>query len=273
MKLAIALSTFPAKFGSIVLSGDDLRANVTYARGLGYQGLDLFVDNKSEEEIEEICELLNDNEMEVAMFIGIFLAEQGFSLSDIDEDKRRNAVRKYKKQIAVARRLNAKTMPIGFIRGNRYDDESENTYLKRLAKSVCELLDFAAQLDVTLCLEPINRYEMNSFHRIDQATKFIETFALETLKILPDLFHMNIEEVSIEKALETAGDRIGHVHVADSNRLAPGQGHVDYQKVLRILTRSGYDDYLSIEAFPVPSGHECAEQGAAYLKPLLGGVR
>jgi sugar phosphate isomerase/epimerase len=260
MKLAITLSTFPAKFGPIVLSGDDLRANITYARGLGYQGLDLFVDNKSEEEIEEICELLNNNEMEVAMFIGIFLAEQGFSLSDIDEDKRRNAVRKYKKQIAVARRLNAKTMPIGFIRGNRYDDESENTYLKRLATSVCELLDFAAQLDITLCLEPINRYEM-------------ETFSLETLKILPDLFHMNIEEVSIEKALETAGDSIGHVHVADSNRLAPGQGHVDYQKVLRILTRSGYDGYLSIEAFPVPSGHECAEQGAAYLKPLLGGVR
>ena len=273
MKLGIAISSFPSKFGPIVLSGNDLSGNVAYARSLGYQGLDLFINDKSNEEIEEIWKLLSDNKMEVAMFIVIFLAEQGVSLSDIDENRRRDAVRKYKKQIAVARSLYAKTMPIGFIRGNRCEGERENAYMQRLAKSVSDLLDFASQQNVDLCLEPINRYEMNSFHRIDQAMEFIEKFDLGTLKILPDLFHMNIEEVSIEKALETAGDRIGHVHVADSNRLAPGRGHVDYQKVLRILTRTGYDGYLSIEAFPVPSGHECAEQGAAYLKSLLGGVR
>lgn len=269
MKLGIALSTFPTRFGPIVLSGADLRANVELAAGLGYQGLDLFMDSKTDEEIDRIAQLLSDNGMEVAMFIAIFLAESGTDLSDGDEESRLAAVERFKEQVIIAGRMSARTMPVGFIRGNPREGEGEKSYYDRLARSMRELVEFAAPRNITLCLEPINRYEMKSVHRVEQAVEFIETYGVTGLKILPDLFHMNIEEVSIAQALQAAGSRIGHVHIADSNRRAPGQGHLDYRTVLDTLSGLGFDGYLSIEAFPRPSGEECARQGAAYMNPLL----
>lgn len=272
MKLGIALSTFATKFGPIVLTGDDLRGNVKLASQLGYQGLDVFTDNKSDVEIDEMVRTFSDFGIEVAMFIAIFLAEAGTNLSDADSEKRHAGVQNFKKQILIAERLSAKTMPVGFIRGNPAEGEKESEFLGRLADSMAEVVEFAAPRGIDICLEPINRYEMDSILRLEQAVEFIEEYHLDGLKILPDLFHMNIEEVSITRALELGGSRIGHVHIADSNRLAPGQGHLDYDAVLDTLRNLGYAGYVSIEAFPRPDARTCAEQGAAFIRPHLESV-
>lgn len=269
MKLGIAVSTFPTRFGPIVLTGDDIEDNLTIAGELGYTGIDLFMNQKTEAEIEAIGELLESRRLRISMYSAIYLAERGVNFSDIDEAKRREGVAAFKQQIDIAQRLNAVTMPVGFIRGNQLDGEPESAYLSRLAKSMLELTEYAGARDIDICLEPINRYEMRSILRVEEALAFIEAYHIDGLKLLPDFFHMNIEEVSIEKAVLMAGKRIGHMHVTDSNRLAPGQGHLDYDILLNALKKTGYDGYISVEAFPRPSAYECAQQGAEYLEKVL----
>jgi sugar phosphate isomerase/epimerase len=58
---------------------------------------------------------------------------------------------------------------------------------------------------------------------------------------------MNIEESDIGAALEAAGDSLGYVHLADSQRFEPGKGHLDFAGVFAALGRIGYSGYASLE--------------------------
>jgi sugar phosphate isomerase/epimerase len=160
-------------------------------------------------------------------------------------------------------------MPIGFLRGRRLDDETEISYRKRLAESMKELSEYGAERGVSLLLEPMNRYEINTMNRVDQSLEFIEEYHLDAMGLLIDTFHMNIEDPSIEEAIKLAARRTVHIHIPDSNRLAPGAGHLDYDSILKAIVATGYDRYLTIEALPLPSSLECAESGRKFLEAKL----
>jgi sugar phosphate isomerase/epimerase len=85
------------------------------------------------------------------------------------------------------------------------------------------------------------------------------------------MFHMNIEEASIEESLRRAAPALRHVHVADSNRRAPGWGHLDFRHILETLQEVGYQGYLSAETLPHPDPEGAARQTVDYLRSLQGG--
>jgi sugar phosphate isomerase/epimerase len=86
---------------------------------------------------------------------------------------------------------------------------------------------------------------------------------------MPDVFHMNIEDASIAGSLIAAGPIVGYVHLADSNRWAPGQGHTDFPAIIRALATIGYDDEVAVEILPFPSADEAATQAIEYLRKLI----
>ena len=163
-------------------------------------------------------------------------------------------------------------MPIGYIHGT-LEGRCESEYQKILADSLGEVLPAATKAGITLCLEPINRYEVDNIFSVDQAIEFIDKFGFSEMKILADTYHMNIEDADMVGALKRAGDKIGHVHASDSNRLVPGMGHVDYTAILTALDEIGYTGYLSMECLPVPSPVESAKAGHAHLKGILNKLK
>jgi sugar phosphate isomerase/epimerase len=62
-----------------------------------------------------------------------------------------------------------------------------------------------------------------------------------------DVFHMNIEEADLGASLEAAGEWLGYVHLADSQRHEPGRGHLDLASVFVALARLKYGGYASFE--------------------------
>jgi sugar phosphate isomerase/epimerase len=86
------------------------------------------------------------------------------------------------------------------------------------------------------------------------------------VRLLADLFHMNIEEVDLAAAIRDAGEFIGHIHFVDSNRKAMGFGHTDVGTVMAALRDIGYHGYLSAEVFPLPSADEAAQQTIAAIR-------
>ncbi len=90
------------------------------------------------------------------------------------------------------------------------------------------------------------------------------------LKVLADTFHMNIEEVSIKGSLDDAADHIGAIHCADSNRLAPGMGHIDFQEVLKDISRYPFLQYLGVEVLPLPDSRGCAQKAIGTLNRVIG---
>jgi sugar phosphate isomerase/epimerase len=96
-------------------------------------------------------------------------------------------------------------------------------------------------------LEPLNRYEAFFLRRVEQAVELAARVDHPRVTALGDLFHMNIEESHLGEPLRRAGNRLGHVHIADNNRLEPGQGCLDFRTPFAALKALDYQGYLSIE--------------------------
>ena len=107
----------------------------------------------------------------------------------------------------------------------------------------------AEKLGVTLCIEPINRFETHFINRGEQAMALAEAVG-ENCGVCLDTFHMNIEEEDFLGALESVKERLYCVHVADTNRMPPGQGRFDWEEIMEAISRVGYDGYLSVEFSP-----------------------
>ena len=109
-----------------------------------------------------------------------------------------------------------------------------------------ELAPTAREAGVHLFLEPLNRYEAYIVNRVEQGTE-IAREAGAPVATMADFFHMNIEEADIAASIRKSANHIVYVHVADSNRLQPGQGHLDFRPGFAALKEIGYDGWLGIE--------------------------
>jgi sugar phosphate isomerase/epimerase len=86
----------------------------------------------------------------------------------------------------------------------------------------------------------------------------LEKLSTRNVKLLADLFHMNIEETDLAAAIRAASGFIGHVHIVDSNRLAAGLGHIDFGPIATALKEINYKGFASAEALPIPDSNTAA---------------
>ena len=138
-------------------------------------------------------------------------------------------------------------------------DLSQQKALAWLGEALVELGDHAAQYDVPLVYEPLNRYETNLCNTIADGVSLLESCGAQNATLLADLFHMNIEETNVAEAIRAGGRHIGHVHFVDSNRQPVGAGHTDFAPIVSALKEIGYDGYLCAEAFPLPDSYTAAK--------------
>ncbi len=157
---------------------------------------------------------------------------------------------------------------IGSMQGRHEGDVSRADAIEHLAAALHHLGRHAAARGQSLFYEPLNRYETNLFTQIGEAASFLRGHGLPNVKLLCDLFHMNIEEADPAAALVACADLVGHVHWADSNRRAFGGGHTDPAPIAAALRRIGYAGYLSAEVFPLPDADTAARMTIDSIRAL-----
>jgi sugar phosphate isomerase/epimerase len=130
-----------------------------------------------------------------------------------------------------------------------------------------ELAAAAKAAGVSLFLEPLNRYEAYIVNRLGQGIAIAQEVGpgIE-VAIMADFFHMNIEEADIAASLLAAATHLVYIHVADSNRLQPGRGHLDFRPGFQVLKAIGYDGYLAIECRVDGPYDEAIRESAALLR-------
>ncbi len=142
----------------------------------------------------------------------------------------------------------------------------------------------AAALGVTLCVEPLNRFETYFLNTQEDAAHFIDEIGEPNVRVHFDTFHANIEERNPVQALKALATRVGHVHISENDRGIPGSGHVDWRGTMLALKEIGYNGWLTIESFAQPepqlasaaciwrdlaaSGDSLAREGLAFIKGL-----
>ena len=106
----------------------------------------------------------------------------------------------------------------------------------------------AEKQGVRLMLEPINRYMVTLVHTVAEGLRMIEEVGSSALCLVPDTFHMNIEEEGgVLGGIAAAKGHIGCLHVGDNNRKPPGFGAMDWPAILHALALAGFDGPLSHE--------------------------
>ncbi len=110
-----------------------------------------------------------------------------------------------------------------------------------------EIRQHAEQVGGRIVVEAINRYENSVSVTVADAVRWARAANSPNVKAMGDVFHMNIEEADFGMAFESMGDMLAYVHLADSQRLEPGQGHLDWPSVFGGLARMRYDGWASME--------------------------
>ena len=269
-KLSMVVSVQEAVFESIALKGR-LEDCIKKAHTMGYEGVELSFPNPWKVDIEHLKRILADYDLEVpALSTGLSYLHYKWSLTSLDSSLRTKAVEALGKYIELAELLNALVV-IGLIRGESREIPRDKA-LSMLEQGLKECCRVAESRGVTLVLEPLNRYETRLINRIEEALEMVHRVSSDNLKLLVDTFHMNIEEPIIEDSLRSAGGLIAHVHVADSNRLAPGMGHLNFKSILSVLKDIGYKNYLSAEILPIPDPDTAARATIEYLHRIMASL-
>jgi len=120
---------------------------------------------------------------------------------------------------------------------------------KRAADVHREVSDEAQRQGLCLAIESLNRFECYFLNTVGAAAAYVRRVAHPNFKTMLDTFHANIEEEDLPKAFSANVAEIAHVHVANNDRGVPGRGHIDFQAIFQVIKSSGYNGWLTIEAF------------------------
>ena len=267
MKLSVAVAgenALPSAF--VVFRG--IEKSIRKAGGLGYDGVELALKCADEIDRKLLSKWLSESNMEVSCIsTGQVFAELGLMFTDSEVDRRSKVSEIFKGIIDLAADF-GQMVNIGRVRGRigrQKPQEAENLFIE-MARDLCL---YAAPKDVALILEPVNRYEIDFINSVEEGVELMRKVDMPNMKLMPDVFHMNIEDRTIRGELAKYIDYVAYIHLADSNRLAPGRGHTDFEDIFAGLKEAGYDGWVSVEILPKPDPDTAAAQAAEYLRPFV----
>lgn len=242
-----------------------------FLKSLNFDGIELSLLEPEKLDVKKLVEISETYEMKIpALGTGGTFIRFGYSLGNNQESLRKKAIGRIGKYIEFARVAQAKVV-IGLIRGRYKHDSNPQKERLNIISSLKECCSLAENSDVQLIFEPINRFEIDSYNTISQSVELIEEIGSKNLKLLIDSFHTYLEEdpIDIWDYLKDIAHYVGHIHLADTTRRAPGSGNFEFNKFLNIFKAHGYTEFASIETIMKPSFELVAKNSIEFLSAIL----
>jgi sugar phosphate isomerase/epimerase len=270
MKSCVTISLVSSLRGGPWILWDDLATSCRKAADLGFDAVELFTEGPSAGQRGELTAMLAETGLSLgSVGTGAGKVIRGLTLTDPDEGTRTKARAFVSDMIAFGAQHKAPAI-IGSMQGNYGRETSREQALAWLGEALEELGEVAANAEVKLIYEPLNRYETNMFNRFSEAAEFLDGLNTQGVTMLADLFHMNIEEADVAETLREGARYVGHVHFADSNRRPVGNGHTAMEPIADVLREIGYDGCISAEAFDWPDPDAAARQTIDSYRKYFG---
>ncbi|MBX3529674.1 MAG: sugar phosphate isomerase/epimerase [Rhizobiaceae bacterium] len=121
--------------------------------------------------------------------------------------------------------------------------------LSRSVASQRAVGDHAAKRGITIGLEALNRFECYLVNTMDALSAHLDEIGHPNIRSMYDTFHANIEEADPIGAYTRNLRHIVHVHISENDRGVPGRGNIPWAETFAAIKASGYDGWLTIEAF------------------------
>jgi len=253
-----------------LLPGDNLEKKFDNARKLGFDAVEIWGHN-IEKRVNEVKSVKDS----IGIKISTICSGYPGDLLSLDRSAREQAIKGIKIRLSMAAELDAVgVIVVPTFGGPKLPDlyplfrDIRDLERKLLIEELKILGRHADNVGAYILIEPLNRYETHFVNRLEQAASICDEVGFEHVKIMGDFFHMNIEEANISESLRKYAEYIKHIHLADSNRLPPGYGHIDFKSAFEVLKEVGYRYYLALEcAVPEPK-FEVLKKTLSFLRSL-----
>jgi D-psicose/D-tagatose/L-ribulose 3-epimerase len=254
------------------------------AKELGFDGLEITLFDPDSLPAAEINK--RTKALDLRLNTGIGLSEK-HNLISPDAKTRKRGIEFMKKIIALSSQIGAENLTgvnyagWGYLSGKMRTQKEWGWAVDGFRK-ICAFAK--ANTDVTLCIEPVNRFESHFINIAADAVQFLKDVGAKNARVHLDTFHMIREENSFAGAVKTCGPRLGYVHACENQRGIPGTGMVPWEEFYRALKAVGYDGWITIESFDpdmenlaklcciwrkfAVSPEELASQGLRFLKKV-----
>jgi len=240
MKLAVQENLLP---------GRTLAEKFEFALAAGFDGIELLGDEHFAKRAGEL-----DEARAAGVVMPAVCVQADHFIGDFDADRGRAARRRMKELltgIAAAGGFGAVT-PAAYGMFSRKlppftPPRSAAEDRAVLVDALTELGEHAAAVGAVVLLEPLNRYVDHMVNTLADGVALVEAVGLDSVRLVGDFFHMNIEEADIPASLAAAAPYLAHLQVSDSNRLEPGAGHLDWAQSLAALDALGYHGWAAVE--------------------------
>lgn len=269
IKFAITLSPKKSIFGPLLFAGH-LEEGLKNAAENGFELVELSLRDPSEISGGELHELLSKYQLGLsAIATGQSCLHDALCLGSPKLENVQGAVTRLKGHIELASRFESRVI-IGGIRGRFSGSKTEMKAQRSWAlEAFRTCAKTAREKGVQLLIEPINRYETNFINSTEEAISFIDESGHPEIKLLLDTFHMNLEEKNISETLRNYSERIGYLHFADSNRKAPGWGHIPFRQIMSTLADLNFNGVIGAEILPLPDDTGAIRQAGEFLRSLI----
>jgi hydroxypyruvate isomerase len=196
--------------------------------------------------------------------IAAFSGDDAYSL--IDPDESGLYVASLKESIAKAKEIDCRCLVIHSDALNPDGSAkaiarplSDEAKLLNMFRVLRDIAPFAEKEEVTLVLEPLNtrmgqpRAHRNYFLNCPQpAFDLTRQVGSDRVKVLYDIYHMQLMAGNIIQTLEENLDQLGYIHFADvPGSHEPGTGELHCGNILQALGSMGYDGFIGFELLPL----------------------
>lgn len=220
---------------------------------LGFDILEIstaYMLEMSKDKLDEIKKTAEENKIELTYCIGF---SNDKDMASENASVRQNGIEYAKRTLEMIRCMGGKVF--GGINYSSWPSTlnegiiDKRPYIERSINSIKQVIKSAEDYGVTYCIEVVNRFEQFLLNTAAEGVAYVSEVGSPNLKLLLDVFHMNIEEDSIGEAIITAGDKLGHLHIGECNRKTPGKGHMPWDEIADALKKIGYDGRIVMEPF------------------------
>ena len=253
----------------LVLRGPQVSC-IEQAARLGYDGIELHLIDSDAIDKNEVKKALRDNHISLTSIgTGPSYSQHRVFFTSGNEEIRREALRRMKGHIRLGADTGAVVI-IGLMKGQKKDCSDPKKYDEYLQAGMEVCLREAEHLKVMLAFEVIDRFESDWLNTVDEGLELLNEYGSEYLSLHLDTFHMNIEESDCAECIKRARGKIGHVHVADSDRWYPGHAHYDFVSTFSALKEVGYEGAVALESFLYPEPETAARLALEKMKGWIG---
>ena len=241
-----------------------------HARRLGFEGVELHMRNAKLNDYHELAEFAKMNEIKVTSIgTGAAYSMDGYNLTAPDKESRKEAGQVLIDFLEAGHTLGGAAVMLGLMKGRFPNPKEKEKYMNILEETLKPVVEAAEKYECDLTLEAISRFWTDCLWTAEETLDFVNRFDSDRVTVHLDTFHMNIEEKDMEQAIRICKGKLGHMHLADSNRLYPGAGHFDFETCINTLYDIGYDKAAAFEYDAKPTGIEGAMKGLAHIKQFL----